>query len=249
MSRRIKLTLAYDGTNYNGWQLQIRPRGVRTIQGVLEEKLRILTQEDIKVVASGRTDAGVHALGQVVHFDTTSTIPVERFPQALLSLLPLDIVPLKAEEVDDSFHARYSARWKTYRYTFDTASMPHVFWRRYAYHYPYPLDRSAMAQAAEYLLGQHDFRSFCASGSSVKDYVRTITACEFKTEGRLLMLDITGDGFLYNMIRIICGTLLEIGRGKLKPEAMKKIIAAQDRNAAGPTAPAHGLCLLEVGYE
>lgn len=248
MSRRIKLTLAYDGTNYNGWQLQTRPPGVKTIQGTLEEKLKLITKEEIKVVASGRTDAGVHALGQVVHFDTTSTIPVERFPQALLSVLPWDIVPLKAEEVDENFHARYSTRWKTYRYTFDTGTMPHVFWRRYAYHYPHPLDRQAMAQAAQYLLGQHDFRSFCASGSSAKDFVRTIAACELRENGQLLTLEITGNGFLYNMVRIICGTLLEIGRGKLQPEAMKEIIAAQDRKAAGPTVPAHGLCLLKVEY-
>lgn len=248
MSRRIKLTLAYDGTNYNGWQVQARPQGVKTIQGILEEKLKLLTKEEIKVVAAGRTDAGVHALGQVVHFDTNSTIPTERFPQALLSVLPWDIVPLAAEEVDENFHARYSARWKTYRYTIDTGPMPHVFWRRFAYHCPHPLDRKAMARATEYLLGEHDFRSFCASGSSAKNFVRTIAACRWKEEGQLLMLEITGNGFLYNMVRIIMGTLLEIGKGKLKPEAMGEIIAARDRKAAGPTAPAHGLCLLKVEY-
>lgn len=248
MLRRIKLTLAYDGTNFSGWQVQTKPPGVRTIQGTVEEKLKLITKEEIKVTASGRTDAGVHALGQVIHFDTSSRIPVDKFPYALKSVLPPDIVPLEAEEVDNSFHARYSARRKTYRYTIDTGKMPHVFWRNFAYHYPYPLNLTAMQEAAQYLLGRHDFRSFCASGSSVNDFVRNISECNLRQEGAFLHMEVTGDGFLYNMVRIICGTLLEIGQGKIKPEDMQKIIEARDRNKAGATVPAHGLCLLKVGY-
>lgn len=228
--------------------MQTKPPGVKTIQGTIEEKLKLLTGEEVKIVASGRTDAGVHALGQVIHFDTCSPIPVDRFPAALHSVLPADIVPLQAEEVDASFHARYSVRSKTYRYTIDNGKMPHVFWRRFAYHFPYPLDREAMQEGLGYLLGCHDFRSFCASGSKVQDYVRTITACNISAEGGLLHVAITGSGFLYNMVRIICGTLLEIGQGKREPGAMQQVILAEDRDAAGPTAPPQGLCLLKVEY-
>ncbi|MDS1030451.1 tRNA pseudouridine(38-40) synthase TruA [Bacillota bacterium LX-D] len=248
MKRRIKITLAYDGTGYSGWQVQSNHPHISTIQGVVEQKISLLTKESIKVVASGRTDAGVHALGQVIHFDTFSSIPVEKFPAALLSVFPQDIVPLAAEEVNQYFHARYSVKEKTYRYSMDLGTMPHVFWRRFAYHYPYPLNIVAMQEAAKLLIGQHDFKSFCASGSSVQNYVRRIKSCRIRQDGTQLHLEITGDGFLYNMVRIIMGTLLEVGRGKLGIDDLTEIIAAQDRTKAGPTAPAHGLCLLHVQY-
>ncbi|HHU33444.1 MAG: tRNA pseudouridine(38-40) synthase TruA [Zhaonellaceae bacterium] len=246
--KRIKLTLSYDGTEYNGWQIQTKPFGVKTIQGTLEDRLRRLTGEEIKVVAAGRTDAGVHALGQVVHFDTGSSIPVDRYPMALEGLLPQDIVPLKAELVDDTFHARYSAKGKTYQYTMDQGVSPHVFWRRFAYHYPFPLNLDAMKEAAKLLIGTHDFTSFCASGSSVKDFTRTITSCLLWQEGQFLHFQVSGNGFLYNMVRIMGGTLLEVGRGKIGPRQITDIIKAKSRNAAGPTLPPQGLCLMKVDY-
>jgi len=246
--QRVKLTVSYDGTDYNGWQIQTEPKGVKTIQGVIEEGLKKLTGEEIKVVAAGRTDAGVHALGQVIHFDTNSSIPVERYPKALESVLPKDIVPLKAQVVDSSFHARFSAKSKTYKYTIDLGEMPQVFMRRFAYHYPFPLDFTAMQEAAKLLIGTHDFTSFCASGSSVKDFTRTITSCHLWREEQFLHLQVSGDGFLYNMVRIMGGTLLEVGRGKIDPRQITEIIEAKNRDAAGPTLPPYGLCLMKVEY-
>lgn len=246
--KRIKLTVSYDGTDYNGWQIQTEPKGVKTIQGVIEEGLNKLTGEKIKVVAAGRTDAGVHALGQVVHFDTNSTIPVDRYPKALESVLPLDIVAVKAELVDESFHARYSAKGKTYHYTIDLGVSPHVFWRRFAYHHPFPLNIDAMQEAAKLLIGTYDFTSFCASGSSVKDFTRTITSSRIWQEGQFLHFQVSGNGFLYNMVRIMVGTLLEVGKGKIAPKEITNIIEAKSRDAAGPTLPPQGLCLVEVKY-
>lgn len=246
--KRIKLTLSYDGTDYNGWQIQTKPIGVKTIQGVLEVGLKRLTGEDIKVIAAGRTDAGVHALGQVVHFDTNSSIPVERYPKALESVLPKDIIALRARDVENSFHARYSAKSKTYHYTFDQGYMPHVFWRRFAYHYPFPLNIQAMEKAAKYVIGTHDFTSFCASGSSVKDFARTVTSCSLWQDNQFLHLEVKGNGFLYNMVRIIAGTLLEVGKGKIEAQQIKDILKAKNRNLAGPTLPPQGLCLMKVDY-
>lgn len=246
--KRIKLTLSYDGTDYNGWQYQTKPNGVRTIQGIVEESLKRLTGEEIKVVASGRTDAGVHALGQVIHFDTNATIPAERFPKALEAMLPRDIIPLEAQMVDASFHARYSAKSKEYRYTIDRGKQPHVFWRRFSYHQPYPLDIEAMKQAAKFFPGKHDFSSFCASGSSAKDFTRMLETCQVSLDKQLLYIDVVGEGFLYNMVRIIAGTLVEVGKGKIKPRQITSIIAAKNRDAAGPTLPPQGLCLIRVNY-
>lgn len=246
--KRIKLTLSYDGTDYNGWQIQTKPIGVKTIQGVLEDGLKRLAGEDIKVTAAGRTDAGVHALGQVVHFDTNSSIPVERYPKALESVLPKDIIALRARDVENSFHARYSAKSKTYHYTFDQGDMPHVFWRRFAYHYPFPLNIQAMEKAAKYVIGTHDFTSFCASGSSVKDFARTVTSCSLWQDKQFLHLEVKGNGFLYNMVRIIAGTLLEVGKGKIEAQQIKDILKAKNRNLAGPTLPPQGLCLMKVDY-
>jgi tRNA pseudouridine38-40 synthase len=246
--QRIKLTLSYDGSSYSGWQIQTKPPGIKTIQGVVEDGLKKLTGEEIKVIAAGRTDAGVHALGQVIHFETKSPIPIDRYPKALASVLPKDIVPLKAVAVDNSFHARYSAKLKTYHYTIDQGVMPHVFWRRFAYHHPFPLNLAEMKKAANLLIGTHDFTSFCASGSGVKNFVRTITSCALWQEEQFIHLEIKGNGFLYNMVRIIAGTLVEVGQGKLSPSQITSIIAARDRNAAGPTLPPEGLHLVKVEY-
>jgi tRNA pseudouridine38-40 synthase len=247
--RRIKMCLAYDGTNYAGWQVQAGQGRVETVQGTVEKALALITKEEgIRVVGAGRTDAGVHARGQVIHFDTQSRIPINRFPAALNSVLPPDIRFYEAEEVSGDFHAQYWAKEKTYRYTLDRSPVPDVFLRNYACHVPYELDVATMKEAAQYLIGTHDFRSFCAAGSSVKTFVRTIKEIHLSETGSLIYVNITADGFLYNMIRIIVGTLLEIGRGKMSPGYITKLIAARDRSLAGPTAPAKGLCLENVVY-
>lgn len=242
------MILQYDGTNYNGWQIQTGQAKSRTIQGTIQEALYKLTGEKIKVTAAGRTDAGVHARGQVINFKTESTIPVSRFPKALNSCLPPDIVAVAAEQVDEQFHARYSAKRKLYRYTIDVSPYPDVFRRRYAYHVPYSLKLSRMEEAASYIEGNHDFRSFCAAGSSAKNFVRTVEMCRVSKRDNIIEIDVMANGFLYHMARIIVGTLLEVGKGKIKPEDVKRIIAAKNRDAAGPTAPSHGLCLEKVEY-
>ncbi|GAB7387264.1 tRNA pseudouridine(38-40) synthase TruA [Bacillaceae bacterium] len=242
---RIKLTVSYDGTNYHGFQVQ--PHG-KTIQGELERALWRLTQRKTAVVGSGRTDAGVHAKGQVVHFDTDSTIPVDRWCLALNSVLPADIVATDAEEVGPTFHARNDVAWKTYRYSVDRSRYPDVFWRRYAFHVPWPLDVPAMKEAAAHLVGEHDFTSFCSARTEIENKVRTLAAIEIVEENHLLHTYVRGNGFLYNMVRIIMGTLLEVGQGKREPEDMRAILLGRDRSLAGVTAPAHGLTLWEVEY-
>lgn len=244
--RYLKLTLAYDGTRYLGWQIQ--PQGP-TVQGVVEEKLSLLTKEEIKVVAAGRTDAGVHALGQVINFATRSNIPLEKWPLAANSVLPPDIAVLAAEEVDESFHARFSARAKTYVYLVLNTPVRDVFWRYYAYHVPGELDLAAMQAAARLFEGTHDFYAFSAPGRPVKDYRRTVFACRVEPlGGGRLKVEVTADGFLYQMARRIVGTLLLVGKGKISPEAIPEIIASRDRRLAGGAAPPHGLFLKEVHY-
>lgn len=273
--RNISLLVSYDGTRYYGFQTQ--PDG-NTIQDRLEEAIEKLTGERVHVVGSGRTDAGVHARGQVVHFHTASRIPAERWALALNSRLPDDIVVLAAAEVDPSFHARRDAVSKTYRYTVNTRRFPDVFRRRYEYHRPIPLDCAAMREGLRHLEGEHDFTSFASIHSAAQHHVRTIFAARLVVEtgedhgpakadgsagdgtggamegepesirGRI-HLELTGNGFLYNMVRIIAGTMLEVGEGKRPPEQIAEILAAKDRSLAGPTAPAHGLTLWRVEYD
>lgn len=245
--RNIKLTLAYDGANYHGWQLQAPEHGP-TIQGVLEDKLQLLTKQPVRVQGAGRTDAGVHALGQVASFATESRIPAERFPLALNSVLPPEIVALEAGDVSAEFNARFSAVRKTYRYHIYHAQQPSPFWYRYAWHVPNKLDLAAMEEGARLLTGTRDFRSFCASGSPVKNFVRTVDACRVEREGNIIQISITADGFLYNMVRIIVGTLVEMGKGKRDPGEMPGIIDSRTRVAAGTTAPPQGLFLVSVEY-
>ncbi|WP_258358878.1 tRNA pseudouridine(38-40) synthase TruA [Moorella sulfitireducens (nom. illeg.)] len=242
----LKITLAYDGTNYAGWQVQPEAHGP-TIQGIVAAALKKLTGERIYPVAAGRTDAGVHARGQVISFYTSSRIPLQRWPLALNSLLPGDIAALDAEEVPPEFHARYSARWKWYRYTIYNHNLPDVFSRRYSWQVRYPLDYAAMARGASYFTGRHDFRSFCAAGSPVRRFEREVAASMHR-QGNFIFFDVVGNGFLYHMVRIMAGTLVEIGRGRLLPEDIPGIIAARSREKAGPTAPPHGLCLEKVAY-
>jgi len=246
--RNIKLTLAYDGTNYSGFQKQ-SGSGLPTVQDRLEEALAALAHTDIRVIGAGRTDAGVHARGQVVSFHTGDwTIPTGRIVPALNSVLPPDIAALAACEVPADFHARYSARAKTYTYTIYNSPLRSPFHRLYTYHLPHPLDERRMSEAARLLVGEHDFSSFQAAGRPVQSAVRTLFACDVVRDGHIVRLTVSGSGFLYKMVRVIAGTLIEVGRGRLRPEDVAAILAARDRSLAGPTAPPHGLCLESVEY-
>lgn len=243
--RNIRLDLRFDGTNYHGWQIQPEKP---TIQGTLRTALGEVMQEDIIPVGCGRTDSGVHASGYVCSFNANSKIPVERIPHALNANLPEDIVCTAAQEAAADFSANRSATGKTYRYTIDNGTFCDVFSSRYAWHYKYPLDINAMQKAAEAFCGTHDFIGFAASGFSVKTTVRTIHSLDVKRNNNLITIDVTGNGFLYNMVRIIAGTLVYAGGGRISPDDMPGIIASCDRTRAGITAPAKGLCLKEVFY-
>lgn len=245
--RNIKMTLAYDGTNYHGFQIQ-KGTGLKTVQEELEKALGILTQEEIAVIGSGRTDAGVHAEGQVINFISNSGIPADKFPLAANSLLPRDIVIWQAEDIFPEFHARFNARGKTYRYTIYNHRQLSPFWRFYAYHVPVQLDIEKMIQGGKLFLGTHDFRGFCAKDTAVKDFTRTIFECSIQKDGPLLTITVTGDGFLYNMVRIMVGTLLEIGQKKRRPEEISALLSTRERKLSGTTLPPQGLCLCSVQY-
>lgn len=242
----VKLTLAYDGTCYHGFQ---RQKNAVSIQEVLERTLKRVYGEDISITGSGRTDAGVHARGQVVNYYAPFEIPVERIPYALNSILPDDIRVLMADYVLPEFHARFDARSKIYSYTIDQGEFHSVFTRLYSYHLPVSLDVKAMEQASRYFLGRHEFSAFCSSKSLVKDRNREVKKAQWEKEGELLRFIIEADGFLYNMVRIIVGTLLEVGQGRIQSEAISRIIDSGNRNTAGPTVPARGLCLEKVFYK
>lgn len=239
------MVVAYDGTNYSGWQIQ--PNGI-TIQGVLNDCLSELLGEKIEVMGASRTDAGVHALGNVCVFDTNTRIPGEKISYALNQSLPEDIRIQLSEEVEPDFHPRYSDSEKTYEYRILNRRFPVPTERLYSFFYHYKLDEKLMREAASYLIGEHDFASFCGSGAQVKSTVRAVTRAEVLREGDIVTIRISGTGFLYNMVRIIAGTLIEIGNGQYPPEKMKEIIDARDREAAGPTAPARGLTLMCIEY-
>ena len=243
--RNIKLTIEYDGKDFNGWQKQ--PNKLN-IQGTIEQAIKMITGEDVELNASGRTDAGVHAFGQVANFKTNSQIPIDKFAIAINSRLKKSIVIKKAEEVDERFHSRYSVKSKTYRYIINNSENGTAIYRGLEYHVPMKLDYEKMNEAIKYFIGEHDFKAFKASGTSSKSSVRTILDGSVRKEGERIIIEITGTGFLYNMVRIISGTLLEVGLGKIKPEEITDIINSQDRNKAGKTLPAHGLYLLEVNY-
>ncbi len=242
--KRVKLTVAYDGTDYHGWQIQ---QNGRTIEGELNRALSELLQENIEVIGASRTDTGVHALGNIAVFDTQARMPAEKISYALNQRLPEDIRIRKSEEVEPNFHPRKCASIKTYEYRIyhDTFPMPT---RRLYTHYSYAdFDVIAMQEAAAYLTGEHDFKSFCAAGSQAETTVRTIYSAEVYEEGKEIVIRISGGGFLYNMVRIIAGTLMAVGQGRILAEQMRDILDAKDRSAAGPTAPARGLTL--VSYE
>lgn len=244
--KRIKLTIAYDGTNYCGWQVQ--PNGI-TVEEVVNKALKKLTGEDIQVIGASRTDSGVHALGNVAVFDTHTTIPPERISYALNQRLPEDIVIVKSEEVAEDFHPRYCDCSKTYEYHILNTRIPIPTKRLTNYFVSYDLDVEKMRKAAGYLIGEHDFVSFCNVRTDVEDTVRTVTELEILKDGEEITIRISGNGFLYNMVRIIVGTLIRVGRGFYEPEKVKEILEAKDRKAAGVTAPPHGLIVAEIRYE
>lgn len=243
--KRVKLIVAYDGTNYQGWQIQ--KNGV-TIEEMLNRALRDLTGEEIHVLGSSRTDAGVHAMGNVAVFDTSARMPGEKFVYALNQRLPEDIRIQHSCEVPMDFHPRYQKTTKTYEYRILNREFPLPSFRLNTHFFYRPLDEKRMQQAAEYLKGEHDFQSFCAAGAQVKTTVRTIYELKVTRDGELITIQITGNGFLYNMVRIIAGTLMKIGQGEWEPEYIKEILEAKDRKKAGPTAPAKGLTLMEICY-
>lgn len=243
--KRVKLVVAYDGTNYCGWQIQ--PNGI-TIEQVLNEHLGRLLGEDIRVTGASRTDAGVHSLGNVCIFDTETKIPAEKISFALNQKLPEDIVVIDSCEVDESFHPRYSKSKKTYEYRILNRTFRDPTRRLDTYFYHYPLDVEKMNEAAAYLVGEHDFASFCSVNAQVKTTIRTVYSCDVQKKGDIITIRITGNGFLYNMVRIIAGTLVKIGGSDMSACDMQKILEACDRNAAGPTAPAHGLTMIGLEY-
>ncbi|GFR38822.1 tRNA pseudouridine synthase A [Insulibacter thermoxylanivorax] len=248
MRRNIRLTVSYDGTDYQGFQAQSHTD--QTIQTQLEHAIYRLTGTKTSVIGSGRTDAGVHARGQVVNFYTDSSIPIERWALALNSLLPKDIVVTEAKAVSEDFHARKSARKKTYRYTINNRRFPDVLMRRYQYHVPVPLRLEPMEQALQLLVGEHDFTSFCSAKSTQASHVRTIYEARLAAEeDGVLHIYVTGNGFLYNMVRIIAGTIIEVGLGKRTVEDIRRLLELQDRTKSGITAPPHGLVLWEVFYD
>ena len=242
--KRVMLTVAYDGTAYHGWQVQ--PNGV-TIEGELNRVLKELTGEEIQVIGASRTDAGVHGLCNIAVFDTESNIPGEKFSYALNQRLPEDIKVVDSCEVAEDFHPRHVSSKKTYEYKIYNAKFPDPTKRLYS-HFTYtPLNVEKMQEAATYLIGEHDFKSFCAPAAVVETTVRTMYKAEVIQDEEYIRIRVQGNGFLYNMVRIIAGTLMEVGSGKRQPEDIKTILEAKDRNAAGPTAPARGLML--INYE
>ena len=244
--KRVKMTVAYDGTNYCGWQVQ--PNGI-TIEEVINKALQNLTGEPILVIGASRTDSGVHAMGNVAVFDTETTIPPERIAMALNQRLPEDIVIIKSEEVALDFHPRYCDCSKTYEYHIINTRIPIPTKRLTNYFVTYNLNLDHMREAASYLVGEHDFVSFCNVRTDVENTVRAITALDIIEDGNEITIRITGNGFLYNMVRIIVGTLIRVGRGFYTPEKVKEILEAKERKAAGVTAPAHGLMLMEINYQ
>lgn len=243
--KRVRLIVAYDGTNYHGWQVQ--KNGI-TIESELNRCLTELLQEPIEVIGASRTDAGVHAMGNVAVFDTCSRMPAEKISYALNQRLPEDIRIQKSEEVDAEWHPRYCDSRKTYEYRIYRGEFPMPLKRLYALHIYYNVDLEKMREAAKYFVGEHDFKSFCQVGAQVKSTVRTVYDVSIIEEGADLVIRVTGGGFLYNMVRIMAGTLLEVGKGKIEPGQISEIIQAKDREAAGPTAPAHGLTLIKYEF-
>lgn len=243
--RNIKIVIEYHGRGFNGWQKQ--PDKLN-IQGEIERAIEEITGEKVDLTASGRTDAGVHSLGQTANFKIEGNFPIEKFPIALNSKLKNSIRIKSAEEVDERFHSRYSVKSKKYRYIINNSEYGTAIYRELEFHIPQKLDIEKMQEAAKYFEGEHDFKAFKASGTSSKSSVRTIYKAEVIKDGDRIKIELTGNGFLYNMVRIISGTLVDVGLGKIKPEEITEIIESLDRKRAGKTLPPHGLYLVEVMY-
>jgi tRNA pseudouridine38-40 synthase len=246
MKKNIRLVVEYDGSAYAGWQRQPEDP---SIQGVLEGAVAALTGEESTLHGSGRTDSGVHALGQVANFVSNSSIPPDRFAPALNSVLPPDIRILESAEVSGDFHSRFSARNKTYLYRVCTSPHSPAILRKYCHHFPHRLDRDLVSEAAEKLRGAHDFAGFSSSGSDVKSTARNVNRFEVAWADPILAFVVAADGFLYRMVRSMVGTILEIGRGKLAPSSVDEALDSKDRGRAGPTAPPEGLFLAGVAYD
>lgn len=244
--KRVMLIVAYEGTNYHGWQIQ--PNGV-TIESVLNEKLSELLGEEIIVTGASRTDSGVHSLGNVAVFDTNARMPADKISYALNQRLPEDIVVQESMEVADDFHPRKCKSTKTYEYRILNRAFPIPTLRKDTYFYYRSLDVEKMQQAANYLVGTHDFKSFCSIHTQALDTVREVYSCQVSKKEEVVTIRITGAGFLYNMVRIIAGTLIQVGIGEIVPEEMLVILEKCNRAAAGPTAPAHGLTMMGIQYE
>lgn len=244
--KNFKMVLTYDGSRYKGWQ---RLGGTEhTIQGKLETVLQRLTGQSVEVIGSGRTDAGVHALGQVANFHTDTAMTAEELLTALRTYLPEDIGVLSLVETDTRFHSRLSAVKKTYRYRIWNSDAPCVFERKYLWKISLLLDLAAMRQAAEHFLGEHDFLAFCSNKHFKKSSLRTVECIDIREEDGAVLLDFTGNGFLYNMVRIMTGTLVEVGLGQRSADSIPQILASRKRENAGAMAPAQGLFLMEVEY-
>ena len=244
--KRIMLTVAYDGTGYSGFQVQ---DNAPTIEGELNRCLGELLQEEIKVIGGSRTDAGVHALCNVAVFDTAARMPGAKISYALNQRLPENIRVRKSQEVASDFHPRHCESRKTYEYRILNAEFPIPTKRLYAYFTYVPLNADRMQEAAAYLVGEHDFKSFCSAGSQVESTVRRIHSLEVTREGEEITICVAGNGFLYHMVRIIAGTLIKVGSGEWEPCVIPGILAAKDRRVAGPTAPAKGLTLMEIHFQ
>jgi tRNA pseudouridine38-40 synthase len=255
--RTLKLTIAYDGTRYAGWQAQAGPQAADggppasqrpTIQGALERVLRTVLQERVMVVGSGRTDAGVHAEGQVAHVRTRSAMPARRLLRSVNQLLPADLAVLRIEEAPEGFHARFDARRKRYRYRLFTGPVVPPFIRPYVHHVRAPLNVPLMRREAAALRGRHDFRAFARASSWRRTGSRTVTAVALRRKGPELHLEVEGNGFLHTMVRSIAGTLIDVGRGRLAPGTARRMLRTGERRLAGTTAPAKGLSLVDVRY-
>lgn len=245
--RNIKITIEYDGKNFPGWQSQ---PGKVSIQTEIEKAIYEITGEEVDLIASGRTDAGVHALGQVANFHTNTKIEISKIPYAINSKLPNSIVVKEAVEVDERFHSRYNCKLKTYRYIINNNEFPSALNRYREFHLPYKLNYAEMEKAIKYFEGEHDFKAFKSSGGNAKKTtVRTLTNCNIKKEDGRIYIELTGNGFLYNMVRIISGTILDVGLGKIKADDIPEIINSGIRERAGRTLPPHGLYLVKVNYE
>lgn len=245
--QRYKCTISYDGTHFSGYQIQLNQR---TVQGELEAALaKVHKGETMKVFVSGRTDAHVHAVGQVIHFDSPLNISSQQWQKALNSLLPSDIYMSEIVSVDSSFHARFSVQSKEYWYKIMTGNERNIFKRDFVYHYPFPINEAAIQEALKYMIGTHDFTSFCSAKTEIEDKVRTIYEAELISGTDELTFRFVGSGFLYNMVRILVGTLLEVGRGTIDPNEVNGIFAKKNRMYAGKTVPGHGLYLWKVNYD